>query len=110
MPKIMTKSHGTIHNGNQRWATIGHPKPPKLAHYMSTKSTSSLRDNYCDKHNWDVLDLKIGCQTVLRSKPRVPWWELAIKKDNRQSLPLEQEQGRDEEEEQVIYYAVTVEI
>uniref|UniRef100_A0A0K8VIT1 Protein sickie n=1 Tax=Bactrocera latifrons TaxID=174628 RepID=A0A0K8VIT1_BACLA len=36
----------------------------------------------------DPLDFKIGCQTTLRSKPVIPWYELAIKKDfKRQSCP-----------------------
>lgn len=41
----------------------------------------------------DPLDCKIGCQTTLRSKPRIPWYELAIRKPTtaadrrRQSCP-----------------------
>ncbi|XP_037959839.1 protein sickie isoform X3 [Teleopsis dalmanni] len=36
----------------------------------------------------DPLDFKIGCQTTLRSKPIIPWYELAIKRDfKRQSCP-----------------------
>ncbi|XP_053961471.1 protein sickie [Anastrepha ludens] len=36
----------------------------------------------------DPLDFKIGCQTTLRSKPVIPWYELAIKRDlKRQSCP-----------------------
>lgn len=40
----------------------------------------------------DPLDSKIGCQTTLRSKPRIPWYELAIRKPaaadrRRQSCP-----------------------
>ncbi|XP_055847327.1 protein sickie isoform X6 [Episyrphus balteatus] len=36
----------------------------------------------------DPLDFKIGCQTTLRSKPIIPWYELAIRKDfKRQSCP-----------------------
>lgn len=36
----------------------------------------------------DPLDFKIGCQTTLRSKPLIPWYELAIRRDfKRQSCP-----------------------
>ncbi|ALC40284.1 sick [Drosophila busckii] len=36
----------------------------------------------------DPLDFKIGCQTTLRSKPIIPWYELAIRRDfKRQSCP-----------------------
>ncbi|XP_016994235.2 protein sickie isoform X6 [Drosophila takahashii] len=36
----------------------------------------------------DPLDFKIGCQTTLRSKPMIPWYELAIRRDfKRQSCP-----------------------
>lgn len=43
--------------------------------------------NSSDAEYMDPLDFKIGCQTTLRSKPIIPWYELAIKKDFRQSCP-----------------------
>lgn len=76
----------------KRYATLGYPKEKQhhhhqhpLHHNQLEKSTSSLNDN--DLDHWDPLDNKIGCQTTLRSKPRIPWYELAIKKENRQSCP-----------------------
>lgn len=35
----------------------------------------------------DPLDYKVGCQNTLRSKPLIPWYELAIKDNNRRSCP-----------------------
>lgn len=35
----------------------------------------------------DPLDYKVGCQNTLRSKPLIPWYELAIKDSNRRSCP-----------------------
>lgn len=35
----------------------------------------------------DPLDYKVGCQNTLRSKPLIPWYELAIKNNNRRSCP-----------------------
>ncbi|CAG4924944.1 unnamed protein product [Colias eurytheme] len=37
---------------------------------------------------YESQDAKIGCQTILRSKPPVPWWELAIKKSRYKSCPI----------------------
>lgn len=42
----------------------------------------------------DPLDYKVGCQNTLRSKPLIPWYELAIKDNNRRSCPqFEVDQG-----------------
>lgn len=40
---------------------------------------------------YESQDSKIGCQTILRSKPPVPWWELAIKKSRYKSCPILEE-------------------
>ncbi|KAM3966647.1 uncharacterized protein ACR2FA_012182 [Aphomia sociella] len=40
---------------------------------------------------YESQDPKIGCQTILRSKPPVPWWELAIKKSRYKSCPILEE-------------------
>lgn len=67
----------------RRFATLAHPKEKLQA--VSTKSTSSLNENHV---YWDpILDSKIGSQSTLRTKPIVPWWELACKKEHRQSCP-----------------------
>lgn len=67
----------------RRFATLAHPKEKLQA--ISTKSTSSLNENHV---YWDpILDSKIGSQTTLRTRPIVPWWELACKKEHRQSCP-----------------------
>uniref|UniRef100_A0A182Q6K0 Uncharacterized protein n=1 Tax=Anopheles farauti TaxID=69004 RepID=A0A182Q6K0_9DIPT len=58
------------------------------------KSTSSLNDQDLVKVDDDLLNYKIGCQTTLRSKPVIPWYELAIRKDHRQSCPAMKERKR----------------
>lgn len=79
MPSISTSDLYT----RRRFATLAHPKEKLLA--VSTKSTSSLNENHVF---WDpILDSKIGSQSTLRTKPIVPWWELACKKEHRQSCP-----------------------
>lgn len=40
---------------------------------------------------YESNDPKVGCQTILRSKPPVPWWELAIKKSRYKSCPILEE-------------------
>jgi hypothetical protein len=66
-----------------RFATLAHPR--EKLHVASTKSTTSLNENHVF---WDpVLDSKIGSQTTLRTKPAIPWWEIACKKEYRQSCP-----------------------
>lgn len=40
---------------------------------------------------YESQDPKIGCQTILRAKPPVPWWELAIKKSRYKSCPILEE-------------------
>lgn len=79
MPSISTSDLYT----RRRFATLAHPKEKLQA--VNTKSTSSLNDNHV---YWDpILDSKIGSQSTLRTKPIVPWWELACKKEHRQSCP-----------------------
>lgn len=79
MPSISTSNLYT----RRRFATLAHPKEKLQA--VNTKSTSSLNENHV---YWDpILDSKIGSQTTLRTKPIVPWWELACKKEHRQSCP-----------------------
>ena len=79
MPSISTSNLYT----RRRFATLAHPKEKLQA--VNTKSTTSLNENHV---YWDpIMDSKIGSQTTLRSKPIVPWWELACKKEHRQSCP-----------------------
>lgn len=83
IPSVSTSNLYT----NKRYATLAHPKEKSLLlqSSVSTKSTSSLNENHV---YWDpVLESKIGSQTTLRTKPALPWWELACKKDYRQSCP-----------------------
>lgn len=70
------------HDQQRRYATLAHPMK---RHHPIGKSTGSL--NEFKLRDEEILDCKIGCQSTLRSKPRVPWYELAIKKENRQSCP-----------------------
>lgn len=79
VPSISTSNLYT----RRRFATLAHPKEKLQA--VSTKSTTSLNENHVF---WDpILDSKIGSQTTLRAKPILPWWELACKKEHRQSCP-----------------------
>lgn len=79
VPSVSTSNLYT----RRRFATLAHPKEKLQA--VSTKSTSSLNENHVF---WDpILDSKIGSQSTLRTKPILPWWELACKKEHRQSCP-----------------------
>jgi hypothetical protein len=79
MPSISTSDLYT----RRRFATLAHPKERHQA--VNTKSTTSLNESHV---YWDpILDSKIGSQSTLRTKPIVPWWELACKKEHRQSCP-----------------------
>lgn len=85
----------------RRYATLGHPRENirLQTNKISTTHNHSTGNVNSEKQNGDangggsfsledLLDCKIGCQTTLRSKPRIPWYELAIKKDvRRQSCP-----------------------
>lgn len=80
----MTKSLYTPSTSNmhqRRFATLAHPKEK---FELENKSSSSEKNLI----RWDpILSCKIGSQTTLRTKPPVPWYELAIKKEFRQSCP-----------------------
>lgn len=82
VPSVSTSNLYTRH----RFATLAHPKEKLRATAFNTKSTHSLNESHV--HFWDpVLDSKIGSQTTLRTKPAIPWWEIACKKEYRQSCP-----------------------
>lgn len=81
------------------YSTMGHPRgvgavssggyPPKTA-VGESKSTSSLNEAHLAssaKPEQQLLNQKVGSQTTLRSKPIIPWYELALRKDHRQSCP-----------------------
>lgn len=79
VPSISTSNLYT----RRRFATLAHPK--EKLQTINAKSTSSLNENHAF---WDpVMENKIGSQTTLRIRPVVPWWELACKKEHRQSCP-----------------------
>lgn len=78
----------------RRYATLGHqPRDQLQKHQLSrignnysTLDITRLSLKYLDYES--LMDYKVGCQTTLRSKPVIPWYELAIKKDfRRQSCP-----------------------
>lgn len=78
----------------RRYATLAHPRD--MQRYQSRQqqqqqrkyATNQFSASQTDVDYLDPLDCKIGCQTTLRSKPQIPWYELAIKKGNRrQSCP-----------------------
>lgn len=71
----------TSHMHSRRFATLAHPKEK---FELEGKTSASERNLI----QWDpILSCKIGSQTTLRTKPPVPWYELAIKKEFRQSCP-----------------------
>lgn len=76
----------------RRYATLAHPKD-RLHNRQQYRQQQKLASNahsvsQSDIDYLDPLDFKVGCQTTLRSKPQIPWYELAIKKDHRrQSCP-----------------------
>lgn len=77
------------------YATLAHPRDlqqklqnRRLHNEQQRKYASNEFPPQSDVEYLDPLDCKIGCQTTLRSKPQIPWYELAIKKDHRrQSCP-----------------------
>lgn len=76
-------SMSTSHIYGRRFATLAHPKE-KFEH--EAKTTTSMSERNLIQWN-PILSCKIGSQTTLRTKPPVPWYELAIKKEFRQSCP-----------------------
>lgn len=80
---------------DKRFATLSYPKESqrlKQQRFSSAAGTVATDRSVDDVEYMDPLDCKIGCQTTLRSKPRIPWYELAIRKENRrQSCPPEYE-------------------
>lgn len=98
LPKQSTETSITSRNNDFRrqYATLAHPKDAQKRllkcqsqfadHRKYASNDFQLSNN--DFEYLDPLDCKIGCQTTLRSKPQIPWYELAIKKDHRrQSCP-----------------------
>lgn len=80
-PPLLPKTNGF----ERRYATLAHPRENQKLH--QTKFTTSSTADISDSSKY-ILDCKVGCQTTLRSKPRIPWYELAIKQDiRRQSCP-----------------------
>lgn len=79
---LYNPSMATSHMHSRRFATLAHPKSA-IEHENKLSSLSER-----DLIQWDpILSCKIGSQTTLRTKPPVPWYELAIKKEFRQSCP-----------------------
>lgn len=85
------KSCKLVNGFEKRYATLGYPKESQRfrQRFSSTSQVDVATAGNGELVDYlDPLDCKIGCQTTLRSKPRIPWYELAIKKDNRrQSCP-----------------------
>lgn len=73
----------------RRYATLAHPKHTRQQQHQHQKLSANVHSvSQTDIDYLDPLDFKVGCQTTLRSKPQIPWYELAIKKDHRrQSCP-----------------------
>lgn len=91
MGSLMNMMSGAYYHGNASYAY--HPcnslHPNKSAGNIYASAEAAVEDlNRLAPEYMDPLDFKIGCQTTLRSKPIIPWYELAIRKDlKRQSCP-----------------------
>ncbi|KRG03731.1 protein sickie isoform X6 [Drosophila mojavensis] len=75
------------HDINSGWPA--HPGSHKSAGNIYASADAAVSDlNRMAPEYMDPLDFKIGCQTTLRSRPLIPWYELAIRRDfKRQSCP-----------------------
>lgn len=85
----------------QRYATMSHPRDTQRYHNLQHQRlhgkyvTNQFSASQTDVEYIDPIDYKVGCQTTLRSKPQIPWYELAIKKTNRRlSCPPMQANSR----------------
>lgn len=73
----------------RRYATMSHPRDTQRYHNLQHQRlhgkyvTNQFSASQTDVEYIDPIDYKVGCQTTLRSKPQIPWYELAIKKSNR---------------------------
>ncbi|XP_039483552.1 protein sickie isoform X7 [Drosophila santomea] len=77
MLDVASGGHWRYRAGNQSAGNI----------YASAEAAVSDLNRMAPEY-MDPLDFKIGCQTTLRSKPLIPWYELAIRRDfKRQSCP-----------------------
>lgn len=68
--------HGPFMEWERKYSTLGNIRKNRETTREINSSCHSL--NY-----FDPLDFKIGCQSTLRSKPQIPWYELAIRQNNR---------------------------
>jgi len=77
---------GSMLDMTSHWAHHGNHKSAGNIYASADAAVSDL--NRMAPEYMDPLDFKIGCQTTLRSKPLIPWYELAIRRDfKRQSCP-----------------------
>ncbi|XP_030381113.1 protein sickie-like [Scaptodrosophila lebanonensis] len=75
------------HNGYYMQSTW-HPNNRSAGNIYASAEAAVSDLNRMAPEYMDPLDFKIGCQTTLRSKPLIPWYELAIRRDfKRQSCP-----------------------
>lgn len=72
---------------DKRFATLSYPRESqrlrqlsRMSHVDSNDGSFGDSSDYINDEPIDTLDCKIGSQTTLRSKPPVPWYELAIRK------------------------------
>lgn len=91
MGSLMNMMSGTYYNGagSHSHHLYSNLHPNKSAGNIYASAEAAVEDlNKLAPEYMDPLDFKIGCQTTLRSKPIIPWYELAIRRDlKRQSCP-----------------------
>lgn len=91
---ITSPATTAMNMGERRYHTLGHTrgrgKDTKSLPYDAQTSIKSWESSNFNANEYaDPLDWKIGCQTTLRSKPLIPWYELATMRggSNRRSCP-----------------------
>ncbi|XP_067621412.1 protein sickie isoform X6 [Eurosta solidaginis] len=86
MLNMMNGAYYSVYAGRQHHSML---HTNKSAGNLYASADDAVADLNCLAPDYiDPLDFKIGCQTTLRSKPVIPWYELAIKRDfKRQSCP-----------------------
>lgn len=91
MGSLMNMISGAYYNtsGSHPQHLYSNLHPNKSAGNIYASAEAAVEDlNKLAPEYMDPLDFKIGCQTTLRSKPIIPWYELAIRRDlKRQSCP-----------------------
>ncbi|XP_058453554.1 protein sickie-like [Malaya genurostris] len=87
-PRLGTRGCSTLgHSRDVHIAGNGYPRCGESKSTPALDETGDVDVDVGDRKPEKLLEQKVGDQTTLRSKPVIPWYELAIRKDHRQSCP-----------------------